>query len=48
LTKAYMARDLWNTSEFYEIINRDNPSVIKAIEVLDGPGLYQALQQDNR
>ncbi len=48
LMKAYMARDLWNTSEFYEIINQDNPSVIKAIEVLDGPGLNQALQQDFR
>ena len=48
LMKAYLARDLWNTSEFYEIINLDNPSVIKAIEVLDGPGLNQALQQDFR
>jgi carboxyl-terminal processing protease len=43
LTKAYMARDLWNTSEFYEIINEENPSVVKAIEVLDGQGTYQAL-----
>ena len=48
LTKAYVARDLWNTSEFYEIINEENPSVIKAIEVLDGPGINQALLQDNR
>ena len=48
LMKAYMARDLWNTSEFYEIINQDNPSVIKAIEVMAGPGIQQALQQDFR
>ncbi len=46
MVKAYMARDLWNTSEFYEIVNEENPSVIKAIEVLANQALYQALLQE--
>ncbi len=48
LAKAYMSRDLWNTSEFYEIINKENPSLIKALEVLDAYDLYQALLQDTK
>jgi hypothetical protein len=43
-----MARDLWNTSEFYEVINKENPSVVKALEVLEEQGKYQALLQDVR
>ncbi len=45
LVKAYIARDLWNTSCFYEIINTINPSVQKALEVLDGSKMYQAVFQ---
>jgi carboxyl-terminal processing protease len=41
--KAYIARDLWNSSEFYEVFNTSNPSVLKAIEVLDGQDVYQDL-----
>jgi carboxyl-terminal processing protease len=46
LLKAYIARDLWNTSSFYEIVNRQNPAVIKAIEVLDSSTKYQAVLQN--
>ncbi len=46
MVKAYMARDLWNTSEFYEIVNAENPSVLKALEVLGDRALYQALLQE--
>jgi carboxyl-terminal processing protease len=46
LAKAYVARDLWNTSEFYEIINKENPSVVKALEVLDEAKVNQALLQE--
>ena len=35
LIKAYIARDLWNTSEFYEIYNQDETSVQKAIMILN-------------
>jgi carboxyl-terminal processing protease len=41
--KAYVARDLWNSSEFYQVFNASNPSVLKAIEVLNGQDMYQAL-----
>jgi carboxyl-terminal processing protease len=42
LIKAYMARDLWNTSEFYQIINTRNNSVLKAVEILHDTEKYQA------
>jgi len=40
IMKAYIARDLWSTSEFYQIINQENENLIKAIEVLDHWELY--------
>jgi carboxyl-terminal processing protease len=48
MIKAYMARDLWNTSEYYEIVNRENPSVMQALEVLVDEGIYQALLQEKK
>ncbi|KPK82284.1 MAG: peptidase S41 [Bacteroides sp. SM23_62_1] len=45
LMKAYMARDLWNTSEFYQIINTRNNSVVKAVEILQDTEKYQAALQ---
>ncbi|MGD2033428.1 MAG: S41 family peptidase [Bacteroidales bacterium] len=38
--KAYIARDLWSTSEFYQIINQDNNNLSKAVEVLDNWSKY--------
>lgn len=46
--KAYIARDLWNSSEFYQVFNTSNPSVLKATEVLDGQDIYQALLQSKQ
>lgn len=46
--KAYVARDLWNSSEFYQVFNTSNPSVLKAIEVLNGQDIYQALLQPKK
>ena len=40
LVKAYIARDLWTTSAFYEVVNQVNPAVLKAKEVLDDAGSY--------
>ena len=37
--KALMARDLWNMSEYYQVINTVNESVLQAVKVLD-EGLY--------
>jgi carboxyl-terminal processing protease len=43
IMKAYLARDLWNTSEFYQVVNTSEPSVLKAIELLMSHEIYQAL-----
>lgn len=32
--KALVARDLWDTSEYFQVINSENPSVRKALELL--------------
>jgi carboxyl-terminal processing protease len=42
LIKAYIARDLWNTSDFYQVYNTMNESYLKAIEVLKSSSEYQA------
>lgn len=42
LLKAYIARDLWDTSEFYRIYNEVNPIFIKAKEVSRDQSLYEA------
>jgi carboxyl-terminal processing protease len=34
LIKASIARDIWDTSEFYEIYNQDNTMVTKALEAI--------------
>lgn len=35
LLKAFIARDIWNSSEFYEIYNDDEPIIKAALKVLD-------------
>ena len=40
LIKAYLARDLFNTSEFYEIYNQDETTVQKAIMILNNWNKY--------
>ena len=45
LIKAYIARDLWNTSEFYEIINQDDAGYNRALEILEYPELYNLILQ---
>jgi len=43
--KAYVARDLWNSSEFYQVYNTKDESYLKAIEVLKDTNKYQAALQ---
>jgi carboxyl-terminal processing protease len=38
--KAYIARDLYSTSEFYEIINQDDNNFKMAVKVLENWGEY--------
>lgn len=42
LAKAYIARDLWDTSEFYRIYNGHDPVFMKASEIARNKNLYQA------
>jgi len=42
IAKAYIARDLWDTAEFYRIINTVDPIFIKAKEVSNSLELYEA------
>ncbi|RUT79623.1 S41 family peptidase [Ancylomarina longa] len=38
--KALLARDLWDSSEYYKIVNKKNDFILKAISVLENPKLY--------
>lgn len=40
--KALVARDLWDISEYYQVMNKINPAYLKAIEVLQKSHLYEA------
>jgi len=40
LFKAYIARDLWETGNFYEIFNEADPIYLKAKEILHDPRFY--------
>ncbi|MDA3930849.1 MAG: S41 family peptidase, partial [Prolixibacteraceae bacterium] len=40
--KAFIARDLWKSSEYYEIINSNNKEIIKALEILNDQTKYNA------
>ena len=38
--KAYIARDLWDTSEFYQIIIENDPLFMRALEIINSHELY--------
>ena len=37
--KALIARDLWDMSEYFQVVNEMNHSVQKAVELLSEPGM---------
>lgn len=41
--KALVARDLWGANEYSRIIDADNESLQKAIEILQTPGAYEKI-----
>lgn len=41
--KALVARDLWEMNEYYQIMDADNESLQKAIEILQTPGEYEKI-----
>lgn len=45
--KALVARDLWDMSEYYRIMDAENESLQKAIEILNIPGAYENILKKN-
>ena len=43
--KALVAGDLWNTNEYYQIIDNENDLLQKAINILQTPGEYERILQ---
>jgi carboxyl-terminal processing protease len=43
--KALIARDLWNMSEYFEIINTNDEAFLKALEIISERRNYQAIIQ---
>jgi len=41
--KALVARDLWEMNEYYQIMDADNESLQKAIEILHTPGAFEKI-----
>jgi len=41
--KALIARDLWEMNEYYQIMDADNESLQKAVEILQKPGAYEKI-----
>jgi carboxyl-terminal processing protease len=41
--KALVARDLWETNEYYQIMDEENESLQKAIQILRSPGAFEKL-----
>ncbi|MBN1924775.1 MAG: S41 family peptidase [Prolixibacteraceae bacterium] len=46
--KAIIARDLWNSSEYYEIINADDDEILKALEILENTDEYNSILRSNQ
>jgi len=41
--KALVARDLWEMNEYYQVMDADNESLQKAVEILQTPGAYEKI-----
>lgn len=48
LMKAYIARDLWGTNEFYQVFNNTDPKFLKALDAIDNWSNYQKLLLQNK
>ena len=45
--KAIIARDLWHSSEYYEIINGEDEEILKAIELIKNTEKYNTILKNN-
>lgn len=46
--KAILARDLWNASEYYEIMNSKDDEILKALEILSDKTKYNGILKSNQ
>lgn len=46
--KAMLARDIWDTSEYYKIMNVENPIYNKGVEILKSQSLYNSCFEDRK
>lgn len=46
--KALFARRMWDMNEFYQIINGENESCVKAIEILNTPNMYETILEKKK
>ena len=44
--KALIARDVWNTSEYYEILNADDEAIKRAAKIMNSDKLYKSTLQE--
>ena len=47
IIKGLIARDIWNMSEFYEVINKEDPGFLKAIQILQHSDQYLGKLEKN-
>ena len=45
--KALIARDIWDMNEYFQIMNKTNKSVERALEILQSDEYGQILKQQN-
>lgn len=41
--KGLIARDLWDMTEYYEIVNSDDPALLRALEIITDKNAYNSL-----
>ncbi len=46
--KALIARDLWTMNEYFEIINHENESLKKALEIINNPNTYNEILKTSK
>jgi carboxyl-terminal processing protease len=45
--QGLIARDLWDMSEYYETVNINDPSLLRAIEVISDRNIYNSILKNN-
>lgn len=46
ILKGLVARDLWDMSEYYETVNQDDPTLLKAVNIISDRSVYNSLLEN--